>query len=381
MERHMNEDVLTTLAKQLPPAEVAAQLRLPPGPLKLRRAWPRSADHLLLEYEAPGPILVPGQWHRERLAAERALARVSAGFAAMYDLQRAPGTIVLQLRGADRRLRGLSSLLSRPEASLLVHQPERRAVVRLAERGETVYAKVVRPERAHALAAAGAAAHTLGGDAFDAPRLLATDEAAGVLVWSGLPGVALYELRKGAALERGTAAAGKALRALHAATPMSSAPAHGPDAERATLERWIGLVSAFDAATGARVTALAPAVCRALGDGPTPAVLIHRDFYDRQILVTEDGRIGLLDFDTLARGEPALDLANALVHLELRALQGLVSLAAARRAQRALIGGYQPDRATRARLGVYVASTRLRLACVYSFRPRWRDCIAALLWN
>lgn len=374
----MTHGLLEALAEQSPPPALE-RLGLPPGPLALRRTWPRSERHLLLEYEAPGGLLVPGQWHHRHEAAEASLAGLAEESTALFELPAERGSVVLQRAGVDRRLPGLAPLLARPEAVLLVHQPERRAVVRIEEPGGPTFAKVVRPGRSACLAAAGAAAHELTGGHFDTPRLLGVDEAQGIVYWSGLAGVALHELAGDARLERGALVAGRALRTLHAAPADPAAPAHGPAEELAVLRRWLALLAAFDPAMSARLATIAPAVEAALVEATGPVTTIHRDFYDKQILVAESGRVGLLDFDTMAVGEPALDLANALVHLELRALQGLISVDAAVRAQTALAAGYNPGPAVWPRLGAYADATRLRLACLYSFRPRWRHCVEPML--
>ncbi len=81
----------------------------------------------------------------------------------------------------------------------------------------------------------------------------------------------------------------------------------------------------------------------------------------------------------LACGEAALDLANALVHFDLRAQQGRRTAEQAEAAKAALIDGYQPDIATCQRIAVYDAAVRLRLLCVYTFRPQWRTTVAPLL--
>jgi aminoglycoside phosphotransferase (APT) family kinase protein len=46
-----------------------------------------------------------------------------------------------------------------------------------------------------------------------------------------------------------------------------------------------------------------------------PAVLVHRDFYEENLL-WDGRRLSVLDFDQLARGDPALDVAHFQVHLE-----------------------------------------------------------------
>jgi len=106
---------------------------------------------------------------------------------------------------------------------------------------------------------------------------------------------------------------------------------------------------------------------------------VHRDLHVKQVLVTADGEVGVLDLDTLAKGDPAVDVANFLAHLELRSLQGHYSPDRAGLAAAAFVDGYRPDRALRARLTAYTAATRVRLACVYAFRPRWRHLARHLL--
>ena len=78
---------------------------------------------------------------------------------------------------------------------------------------------------------------------------------------------------------------------------------------------------------------------------------------------------GLLDFDLAAAGEAALDLANLLVHLELRALQGVCDAEVARAAAGAVLAGYRPGPDVRRRLAVYDEAARRRLVAVYAFRP------------
>ncbi len=47
----------------------------------------------------------------------------------------------------------------------------------------------------------------------------------------------------------------------------------------------------------------------------SPSCVAHNDFYDDQMLVFEDGRIALVDFEDIAPGDPMLDVGNFLAHL------------------------------------------------------------------
>ena len=108
---------------------------------------------------------------------------------------------------------------------------------------------------------------------------------------------------------------------------------------------------------------------------PVTEVPSHRDLHDKQVLW--DGRTpGLLDLDTAARAEAALDVGNLLAHLELRALAGSLPAEAARAAAGYLRDAVEHLPTTPERTEVYTRSARLRLACVYAFRPAaspWLD--------
>ena len=111
------------------------------------------------------------------------------------------------------------------------------------------------------------------------------------------------------------------------------------------------------------------------------SVPLHRDLHDKQILLDEQGGVILLDPDTLAAGDPALDLANLGVHLELRALQGKLSPSAAHALSHQLLSACagQGIRPTRQRLTYYRACAWLRLAGVYSLRSTGAGLISTLL--
>jgi len=116
------------------------------------------------------------------------------------------------------------------------------------------------------------------------------------------------------------------------------------------------------------------------GDDPGRPSLVHRDFYDKQILVTP-ARIGLLDLDTVCLGDPEIDVANFCAHLRLRSLQKYSSCASAVPLAAAFLAAYaacQP-RTDVSRVRWYLASTLLRLACLYSLRPAWRALAPRLL--
>ena len=92
---------------------------------------------------------------------------------------------------------------------------------------------------------------------------------------------------------------------------------------------------------------------------------MHRDFHDGQVLVDDAHAVGLIDFDLMAAGDPALDVANFICHLELREHQrGIVAAPLAA----AFLGGYQPSRPVQQALPFYLATSARRLSAVYTFR-------------
>jgi aminoglycoside phosphotransferase (APT) family kinase protein len=353
---------------------------LPVGVLHLNRIWPQSSDHWGLEYWDEQGRAVVGQWVNDEDEFQRVVKGIqhTVGPSAVWALP-AQG-VLLQLKGADRKLPGLAALATQAGATLIVHRPERRAVVRLTTAQGVQYAKVVRPARVTALAETMRTVHTLAAGHFATPAVLAVDSEQGFVLLSALPGAALHTLIEG---ERFVYAAGKmgaTLRALHALPPSPGTPHHTAAAECQVLERWLTHFSLMLPQQHGLVQTLAESVRGALGASPahqqegranTP-VLLHRDFYDKQFFLDDADGCGLLDFDTLATGEAALDLANALVHFELRALQGACTWAQAGNAAQAMLAGYQPAPATQQRLSAYADATRLRLACVYACRPQGR---------
>jgi len=104
-------------------------------------------------------------------------------------------------------------------------------------------------------------------------------------------------------------------------------------------------------------------------DGAAP---IHRDFYYSQVLF--DGpRLTLIDFDLLARGDPAIDVANFAAHLYFLGLDRLGYLDAladeASLFVEAYAGKRDVDEGFLERLAFYQAATFFRLMKVVATRP------------
>lgn len=356
---------------------------------RVAKAVPRGPDHLLLDLVPVDPAdefgtgPLAAQWFADSDRAAR-VAQATRGPGV-----RVHGRLVVQPGAADRRLRGLPVLLDSPGARLLAHRPERRAVVRHTEDGRTVFTKVVRPGRADPLAAA---LDVLGLAGVPVPQVLRVDRERGHVTLSALPGRTLHELigdpaSTPADLHDAGERTGRVLRLLHDVPVAVAAPGsvseHDGPAEVAVLRRWLGLAESFGTlAPDERRDAELHRVQDELARLPTRGVLLHRDLHDKQVLLAADddrdddseGAVpdagaGVLDLDLLAVGDPALDLANLLVHLDLRVQQGRCDEQAADAVRTGLLGGYVPDPAVLAAVPVHAAAARLRLLAVYSFRP------------
>lgn len=97
-------------------------------------------------------------------------------------------------------------------------------------------------------------------------------------------------------------------------------------------------------------------------------VTTHRDLHDKQIMW--DGTyLTLLDADTAVRAEGALDIANLRAHIDLRVLQGVITAPTGKTLRELTSHIADELHVPTQRLNAYEHASRLRLACVYAFRP------------
>ena len=324
---------------------------------ELRRSWPRSPDHLLLDLQPPGRPAEPavaGQWFRDPEQA-RVVHTATPGASRS-------GQVVLQPGGADRRLPALTGLLQEPCTTLVSHRAERRAVLREQQGEQVRYTKVVPLKKHASLVASARSAADLP---LCTPEVSGVDATRGTVTTETLPGTPLHDLLRGPRAIEACAAAGAALAALHRTTPPTGLTRHTWTEEHEVTRRWERLAAHFATPAGS----FAP---NGLDepvepDGPDQLSLIHRDFHDKQVLVADDGTVGILDFDLMALGDPALDLANLLAHLDLRCGQGMLD--EVDRLHDAVLDAYAPPSRVMAHLPSYLALARRRLEAVYGFRP------------
>ncbi len=309
----------------------------------VRRAWPGADGTLTLETRDADGALRAGRLGADGLA--------------------------LAAPGVDRRLPGLAAASA--TGDVLVHRLHKRAVVRHGAR----YTKVVRPGRAEAIGRAstvvGAACAAVGVEA--APVQAMTED---TVTFGALAGRTLHDL--GAGGVDGWAALARTWPAFTRAE--AAVGVHDAERESATLMGWLDHLDRFDALPRSRA-ALRRAgerVAAELASGrPDTWGLLHRDLHDKQVLWdAATGSLGLLDLDTAARGEPALDLANLAAHVDLRVRQGVLPSDTARVVADLLGGVADAVGASPRRLTAYGRAARIRLACVYAFRPAASDWLA-----
>lgn len=307
------------------PSRAMSALRELPG---VRRAWPAADGSLTLELVRDGSLLAG------RLSAEGGLR--------LAEHRRDPG------------LPGLTPSGGR----LVVHRLHRRAVLLHPDRAT----KVLRPGRAAGVAAVssrmGEACRRAGLGAATV-RTVAEDRVEFAL----MPGRTLHDLGD---------AGHDGWRELAARWPLLARqpvdlPAHDAAAEASVLRQWLGHAQRFGSLTlTAQLARAVDRTCAELAGAPDPEMTLHRDLHDKQA-VWDGGSLTLLDLDTAARGEAALDLANLLTHVELRQAQG--TLRDPGPVREALAGVVDELRISPARLAAYEAAARLRLALLYAFRP------------
>jgi hypothetical protein len=324
------------------------------------RSWPdETAGHYILELAAPGRAGV-------RAAHLRA------------------GKLELLPRGGDPRLHALAQVAR--TGVLVVHRAHMRAVVRTGDR----YSKIFRPSRsAKSTARHAATVELLDSEDFLLPEIVSFTP--GCLTLTGIPGRSLYEVGSDSAVsdawfrtawqkwsdgwvrQQSRARSAAHRPALEALPPRTAAD------ELDNTQRMVHLwllhaenVPEAEAQRNAVRAATRQIAAQLLGAAPDPLVWSHGDLHDKQIFAAgPDAPLGLLDFDEAAQAEAAADLANLAVHLQLRLRQGRLTAARYQAAQRHVLAAADELRVTPERFEAYANATRLRLGCLYSFRPPW----------
>jgi len=273
-------------------------------------------------------------------------------------------------------------LIAAKRCDPVAYRPGMRCQIRIRERGgRTSYGKVSVERRGEgrgfalhqrayeALRERGSALHVAAPRTY-LPKL-------GMAVVSGVDGVTYHSLlHEGGDLSRATELAAQAAYELHRLDTRLTDRSYSVAEELELVRSWVDLVARL---------------CPALSDGlhrwyqglcvdPPPdcsaRAVLHRDFYDKQLLIHDDAPV-LLDMDTICAGDAELDVGNFRAHLYLRGLQWdrpdrFIGL------EHAFVRHY-PGLLSEQRMQWYRSVALLRLACGYALRPRWRHLVPTMI--
>lgn len=320
------------------------------GDVLLTRAWPRPDDtHVTLGFEG----------------------RDTDGFVRAGTLRLSRDGEVLDTVvapfGEDPKLPALREI----RGELVAHRYGRRAIVRHGD----LFVKVVREKQGEELAERnilGAAIAQSAGFLTAAPTLTAP----GVLASQALPGRSLQRAEPDGKAWADIWRKWIDLWPQFAGVETDAVGRHTPQDEARVLLEWVhGAIErgVLDDPRGAARKAADRVADQLVGGTPDPAMLSHRDLHDGQFLFDDaTGHLGLLDLDTLATAEAALDLGNLAVHAILRVAQGEWRQAQGDVVLHAISEVVETLGVTPARLQLAQSATALRLAAVYAYRPRWQ---------
>lgn len=270
----------------------------------------------------------------------------------------------------DRRL-PLCATLAR-DAAPIAWRPQRRVVVDGGGSGTIV--KGYRAGRAEAMRAAHALAHAALGEAPGvlSPAVAAVDHSMSALRLERLDGHPIVIAPESAELFYEL---GVGLTVLQRTLVDAPLPRFTVEDELAVLRAWREKALLACASLPENWDALARAALDAAEALPAGELVgAHRDLHDGQLLDVA-GRVGVIDFDLACRADALIDPANLLAHLELRLLQGLcgATRTGVDHCAEALLEGLDGIHGDAwPRLRFYQATAFLRIALVYSVRPRWQ---------
>jgi len=269
------------------------------------------------------------------------------------------------------------------QAQVVGYRPGKRCQIRYRDRaGRTVFGKVsyeTTPGQFFEQLRKARRAVVRAERRLRLPRAIAHIEELSLTLVEGLGGTSLYD----------AARSGKEV-ASDVIEEVAKALAELHQADRSELERHfqaleeLELVRGWTQLTGRLFPELASSLGAAIDllerdlpepDRP-PRAVIHRDFYDRQVLLST-GPPGMIDVDTLCLGDPELDMGNFLAHTKLRTIQNHGDSRFARTGE-TFLRSYPLD-FDRVLLSWYQRSALLRLSCVYAVRPVWHKITGSLL--
>ena len=272
---------------------------------------------------------------------------------------------VLQEAGVDAEL-DQSEL---PE--LIRYKPTRKALLRFTCADRRLYVKLHADTRG--------ARHVLFGDVlqragFSAAAPLLYEAGLRMLVHPEQTGTSLRSLRAEAGFVSWMEPLAEALGRLHS-TPLEMLPARSAAYEGRRVRDAADSLAALLPAQAPQLQALGQRLAGHLEEAPARPAPVHGDFWDDQVLVSDEG-VALLDFDELRLGDPLADVANLLSQLTVRQGEPVHEHERVRATFLEAYAAVRPDGG--ARLALHEAAALLRSA-VGSFRrlePDWPESAA-----
>lgn len=213
---------------------------------------------------------------------------------------------------------------------------------------------------------------------FTIPGLLGTDDKLGVIYMENAPGISLHSLFEKDIFTKACSAAGGILRKLHR-LDVDDLNNHTKLDELGNLRRLLELIYSMYPEFKESFDREYKKLANSAGDDFPGNVFAHRDFFEKQILFSDD-RTTVLDCDNAAAADPALDAGNFVAHLALRKLQHPHCSRNIRKGMDEFMTSYgNSEEPFTKRVFWWIRASRLRLAALYSLRPRWRDSVRDLL--
>jgi len=157
-------------------------------------------------------------------------------------------------------------------------------------------------------------------------------------------------------------------------------PAHTVDDECRVIRQWHAHLQVVRSADADHTWPLVEELCRrGLDIGASSSCVIHRDFYERQLLPGATGPL-VIDLDTLATGDRCVDLGNLAAHLALTSVAGGERVRAEALCGE-IAGLYEGLGGTVDRhcLDYFAAASLFRVAAVHAVRTSTRRCARPLM--
>lgn len=230
------------------------------------------------------------------------------------------------------------------------YKPERKCVLRYdiqwkvhTSLPSVVYAKVVRPTHlARTPRLLTRIRESAGHLVFDFPEPLGILPRLGTELYSHVPGTPLSALCEADEFPLVCRRVGRALRQFHGLRA-PAAPRRNVEAKIAQLERNAAELLLLLASDEKRIERLRHQLVLRLQVAPSlRSCLIHGDFHGDNVLV-EGGRVGLVDLDDCALGDPADDLGSMWAQLRWLSIKGTRGPKRLERGRQAFLDGYLED--------------------------------------